>query len=84
MTGVACLEAGEIRSITLDASDAESASTFSMTVDTTATRREERIVVGDEAGGDGLTMATAYSVAQFATADCGNLPPRQLPTKPSV
>ena len=66
------LEAGEIRSITLDASDAESASTFSMTVDTTATRREERIVVGDEAGGDGLTMATAYSVAQFATADCAN------------
>ena len=63
------LEAGEIRSITLDATAGESTSTFSLTVDTTSVRRAEQIVIGEEAGGDGLSMATAYSVAQLAAAD---------------
>ena len=64
------LEAGEIRSFTLDTSADEAASSFSLSVDTTAIRREERIVVGAESGGDGLTMATAYSVGQLQAADC--------------
>lgn len=64
------LEAGEIRFLTLDATDDGSSSTFSLTVDTTATRRSEQIVVGQESAGDGLTMATAYSAAELAAADC--------------
>lgn len=63
------LEPGEIRSITLDATDNGSSSTFSLTVDTTAIRHAEQVVVGQE-GGDGLTMATAYSVAELAATEC--------------
>ena len=90
------LEPGEIRSITLDATDNGSSSTFSLTVDTTAIRHAEQVVVGQE-GGDGLTMATAYSVAELAaterssrkerstsTAERKPLPPTwRLPPRPT-
>ena len=64
------LEAGEIRTVTLDATNDETSSTFAMTVDTTATRRDERVVIGDGGGADGLTMASAFSVTQLSAADC--------------
>ena len=64
------LQAGEIREIHLDASTSQAESDFSITLDTTATRIQERIVIGEETGGDGLSMATAFSVAELAAADC--------------
>lgn len=64
------LEEGEIRTISLDAGDVQAGSAFSIALDTTATRRWEKIVVGENTGGDGLSMATAYSPEEFATADC--------------
>lgn len=64
------LEAGEIRRISLDATRSEAGSSFSIELDTTATLREERIVIGEEAGGDGLSMATAFSVPELAASDC--------------
>ena len=64
------LGAGEIRTLSLDATSDESGSAFSIAVDTTATRTWEQVVVGAESTGDGLTMATAYSVAELAAADC--------------
>jgi len=64
------LAAGEIRTLSLDATDNQSGSTFTITVDTTATRRWEKVIVGEENAGDGLSMATAYSIGEFAAADC--------------
>ena len=64
------LEAGQIRLFRLDATTNEAGSVFSIALDTTATRLEERIVIGEDSGGDGLSMATAYSVAELAAADC--------------
>ena len=64
------LGAGEIRMLSIDATADESGSSFSISVDTTATRKWEQVVVGEETGGDGLSMATAYSVAELAAADC--------------
>ena len=65
------LEAGEIRRISLDATNSESGSSFSIALDTTATRKQERIVIGEDTGiGDGLSMATAYSVSELTAADC--------------
>lgn len=64
------LQPGEIRSITLDASADESGSSFSIAVDTTAARSDEVVMVGGQAGGDGLSMATAYSVADLAASGC--------------
>lgn len=64
------LEAGEIRSLSIDATDTQAGSTFSIALDTTVLRRWEKVVVGEENGGDGLSMATAYSVPDFLAADC--------------
>ena len=64
------LQAGEIRTFTLDATARETGSSFSIRVDTTATRQEERITIGTEPAGDGLSAATAFSVEAFRAADC--------------
>lgn len=63
------LQPGEIRSVTLDAGADESGSSFSIAVDTTATRSDEVVIVGGEQGGDGLSMATAYGVADLAASE---------------
>ena len=63
------LDAGEIRRISLDATSDESPASFSITIDTTATRRDEKIVFGDDSG-DGLSMTTAFSVSSFIEAGC--------------
>jgi len=63
------IDAGEIRTLSLDASDDEASSSFSLTVDTTAVRLEEQIVIGTGGIGDGLTKATAYSTSQLAGGD---------------
>ncbi len=57
--------AGEIYNITLDASAAESSSEFSITVDTTVVRINERVIIGEEfSGADGSSAQKAVSVSQ--------------------
>ena len=63
------LDAGEVRRISLDATSDESRSSFSITVDTAAVRREEKIIFGEDSG-DGLSMSTAFSVPSFIEAGC--------------
>ncbi len=56
---------GEIYNITLDASAAESASEFSIKVDTTALYINERVIIGEEfSGADGSSAEKAVSVSQ--------------------
>ena len=64
------LEAGELRRITLDATTSETGSCFSVALDTTLLRREEQVVIGQETGGDGLTLATAFLASELGAADC--------------
>lgn len=64
------LVAGELRRLTLDASADETGSCFSIALDTTLVRRVEEVVVGQDAGGDGLTPATAFPASGLGTADC--------------
>lgn len=64
------LEAGELLHIELDATSGETGSSFSIALDTTLVRREEQIVVGQDSGHDGLTLATAIRASELATADC--------------
>ena len=64
------LQPGELCSLTLDASANETESSFSISVDTSFNRKDELVVIGEGAGGDGLSMATAYSASQLASADC--------------
>ena len=61
---------GEINELSLDASANETGSEFSISVDTTLVRKEESIVVGAAGGGDGLSLATAYSASQLSSAGC--------------
>ena len=64
------LEAGELRSLTLDATAGETGSSFSIALDTTLQHRAEQVVVGQDTGGDGLTLATAFLASELGTADC--------------
>ena len=59
------LGAGEIHNITLEASAAESASEFTIKVDTTVVYINEKVVIGDEfSGDDGSSAQKAVSVSQ--------------------
>lgn len=64
------LEAGELRSLTLDATAGETGSRFSIALDTTLQHKAEQVVVGQDTGGDGLTLATAFLASELGTADC--------------
>ena len=64
------LEAGELRRLELDATAGEAGSSFSIALDTTMMHREEQVVIGQDTGGDGLTLATAFLASELGTADC--------------
>lgn len=64
------LEAGEVRRIALDATAGETNSSFSIALDTTWIQKNEQVTIGEETGGDGLTLSTAFSASELGAADC--------------
>lgn len=61
--------AGELRRISLDATIDESQSSFTIEIDTTTVLIPEEITVGDESAGDGLSAASALSIAEVLAGD---------------